>query len=198
MAVYKAAISIAADTALARDRMVITPHFKATVFPDADALANDLCVAMQGYVGNPSYDVDVKLYDAEVYPTGAPKGRKQKGTTPISSNGPREIALCLSFYADSNTKRRRGRVYIPHNWLYRKDTSPGPPGARPSLTTRTAAAAIVPIFTALGGVDVDWCVWSKADHAAHTVTNWYVDDEWDIQRRRGDRPTTRTTGTTSG
>lgn len=198
MAIYRAQISIAADTSFARDRFVITPHFKVTVSPNAQQLADDLHAAMLTYVGNASYDVDVKLYDAEQHPAGAPDGQKKSGTTSISSNGPREVALCLSFFAGTNEKRKRGRLYIPHNWIFRKDTSPTAPGVRPSATARTAAAALVPIFTSLGGVDVDWVVYSRADAAARTVTNWYVDDEWDIQRRRGDRPTTRLTGTTSG
>jgi hypothetical protein len=40
-------------------------------------------------------------------------------------------------------------------------------------------------------------VWSRIEHAAHSVTNYYVDDEWDIQRRRGGRPTSRVSGTGS-
>ena len=37
-----------------------------------------------------------------------------------------------------------------------------------------------------------------APNTTYTVTNWYVDDEWDVVRSRGLRATTRTAGTTSG
>jgi hypothetical protein len=55
----------------------------------------------------------------------------------------------------------------------------------------------VPILTALGGLDVDWVVYSRVDNRSSPVTDWFVDNSWDTQRRRGPRATSRITGTTS-
>ena len=73
----------------------------------------------------------------------------------------------------------------------------GPLTTRPSQTTRDKVAELAPILAALGGVDVDWSVWSKVDGQARAVTNWWIDDEWDTQRLRGLRGATRTEGTTT-
>jgi hypothetical protein len=42
----------------------------------------------------------------------------------------------------------------------------------------------VPIFTNLGGTNVDWIVWSTVLSSAAKVTDWWVDDSWDIIRSR--------------
>jgi hypothetical protein len=49
----------------------------------------------------------------------------------------------------------------------------------------------------LGGVDVDWVVFSRTDGQARPVTNFWVDNEWDTVRARGLRSDTRILGTTS-
>jgi hypothetical protein len=49
----------------------------------------------------------------------------------------------------------------------------------------------------IGGVNVDWCVWSRLERKARSVTDWWVDNEWDVQRRRGLKATQRKTGTTN-
>jgi hypothetical protein len=74
----------------------------------------------------------------------------------------------------------------------------GASGAVVSPTNRAKVSDLVGIFSNLGGVDVDWIVWSEKDKAAHKVTNWFVDDGWDVVRSRRLKATTRTTGTTSG
>jgi hypothetical protein len=39
----------------------------------------------------------------------------------------------------------------------------------------------------------DWMVWSRTDSAVHSVVGGFVDDAYDIQRRRGERAVGRTT-----
>jgi hypothetical protein len=197
MAILRAQCSFGADTAFPRDRLTITPHFKVTELPaaghDNQGLANDLCTALSTWLGN-NREVTVKMYDAQHAKPNPPLAIKvkQPGLCPTSNNN-REVALCLSFYADTNVPRRRGRLYIPAIFIA-GSTMP----VRPTAAHRDSVSEFVGIFASLGGLDVDWVVWSRADHAAHTVTNWWCDDEWDTQRRRGLRPTTRTVGTTSG
>lgn len=197
MARYRAQVSTPVDTALPRDRMVINPCFKDTGTSAPDTLAQDLATAVQNFM-NGGVEVQVKLYDLDsTTEPNRPKAVKTVGAGALlSSSQPRELALCLSYYADTPDPRRRGRLYIPQAWLHKK--SPLAVGARPSTQQMANAGTLVTALAGLGGADVDWVVWSTADKNAHTVTNWYVDDEWDIQRKRGTRPTTRTSGTTSG
>jgi hypothetical protein len=192
MPIWRMQCSFGADSAFPRDRFVITPHFNdAGALTDPDALAEDLATALAAWC-LPAREVQVKAYDAQgavpVYPQADVV--KNAATYPVS-NYPREIALCLSFYGTRNVGRQRGRLYVPLNVLGL--------GAdvRPSLAARTKVGDLVPIFTGLGGTDVDWCVFSRTTNTPHSVTNWYVDDEWDTVRSRGLRSTTRLEGTTT-
>lgn len=185
-----------ADTALVRDRVVMTPHFNDVgIGTDPDTLCEDLATALQTYfLPANGREISVTAYDAQGTPPVLPQGNaiRNVGLAPVSSS-PREVALCLSFYAGTNTPRRRGRLYIPYFAI--STSSAG--GPRPGSVDRTKVGALVPILTGLGGTDVDWCVYSRVDDTPHAVTNWWVDDEWDTQRTRGLRSTTRTVGTTS-
>jgi hypothetical protein len=179
--------------------MSINPHFKVTTGAGADygALASDLAAAINTLQqpGSTGREVEVKMYDAESAPPNEPLATavRNKGAAPVSTTA-REIAVCLSFYADTNSPSRRGRLYLPYTCFF------GSAVGAPALTTvqMDAAAAFVPALSGLGGLNVDWVVWSPKRREAHTVTNWFVDNEWDTVRSRGMRPTTRRSGTTSG
>ena len=197
MAIYRLQCSLGADTAFPRDRWVITPHFSTTTgISDgaADQLCEDLADALQLWDSHAAREITVKAYDAQgtvpVYPVGS--AIRDVGMFPAST-APREVALCLSFYSGQNIPRRRGRLYIPYNCI----VDSGSPPLRPSQGQINQVAALVPIFTGLGGVDVDWCVFSRKDDAAYSVSNWWVDNEWDTMRSRGMRSTSRTTGSVS-
>lgn len=195
MTVVRMQCSWALDTVFPRDRVVINPHFEMTgALQDADALAEDLATQLQAWSGKGA-ELTVKSYDAEGTPPVFPNGEaiRDAGQAPASTC-PRELAVCLSFYAERNLPRQRGRLYCPVPIYFTGTVL----GNRPTGALRTKPAALVPIFAALGGVDVDWVVWSKRDGVARKVTNWWVDDEWDVQRSRGLRSTTRDQGTTSG
>lgn len=192
-------VSAAGDSALPRDRFVNTLYFLhddvlAGGGPDYNALCNDLAVVYQNqFGGQGTREYDVRMYsnsDAKPRPI---KGRKvlNPGSAP-GSGCPREVACCLSFYADRNSPRTRGRIYIPATFM----TSA--PGARPSGTVTGALQNLAQGFSSLGGVNVDWCVHSKVTGEFHKVTNTWVDDEWDTQRRRGLKATGRVSQTVSG
>jgi len=192
----KLATSVWHTSLLPRDAAMINPVVNVQV-PSGDygGLVDDWVAALRGvYVGLAGTQIQVKAYDVtrakpnypvyeEIYDAGLVK----------PALGPRELALCLSFYAGNNIKRRRGRLYIPAIW----GVTTGTPAERPSTTNMNNVAALVPALTELGGVDVDWSVWSGVDKVARAVTNWWVDNEWDVQRKRGLRGTTRVEGTTS-
>lgn len=107
------------------------------------------------------------------------------------SGMPREVALCLSYYAGRNTPRLRGRMYIgPFATSFA--------ARRPSSAARDALAELAEGISGLGGVNVQWVQYSPTTGDFTNVTNYWIDDEWDTVRSRGLRATTRTTGTVSG
>jgi hypothetical protein len=195
MPIWRLQVASAADSLFPADNIIITPHFNdAGATTDPQNLCDDLAAAMATYWAAPR-QVEVKAYDAEgtppVYP--AASAIVNQGLFP-ASQGIREVAICLSYFATTNRPRTRGRLYLPPGLMV--TTTFGVP--RPSQAVRDKAAALVPILAGLGGVDVDWCVYSRVDGQARKVTDWWVDDAWDIQRSRGLIPTIRSTGTTSG
>lgn len=197
MAIWKLATSVAVDGVLPRDAMMVNPVINDTVGGgDIAAIclewANELTQKLAWSGTGPQ--IQVKAYDVEKKPHGPPAHTTTlRAGQSLTSVVPREIALCLSFYSEFNAKRRRGRLYFPAAWL----TTTAGMTSRPAAAMRTFLGEIAVILQNLGGIDDDWSIWSPTDQEARKVTNWWVDDEWDIQRRRGRRGTTRTTGTTS-
>lgn len=192
----KLSTSIWHGSLLPRDAIQINPVVNVQLpSPDYDALVSDWMTALRGWGGNiGTAQMTCKAYDVSKPKPNYPVFEKttNPGTFGIN-NYPREVALCLSFYAGNNVKRRRGRLYLPAIW----GIVTGGLTERPATTVQQKVADLVPILTALGGVDVDWSVWSKVDGQARAVTNWWVDNEWDIQRMRGLRGTSRLEGTTT-
>ena len=194
MPIWRLNVEAYGDSVLPRDAMTITPHFNdGGVGSDPQGLCDDLADAMDTYYGGPR-QIEVTAYDAQGTVPVVPQGYaiRNVGLAP-TSGAPREVAICLSFFSEFNRPRLRGRLYLPYVAL----GFGGDPGGRPSPTHRTKVGALAQILQDLGGLDVDWCVFSRVDNVARAVTDWWVDDEWDTIRSRGLRPTTRLTGTTS-
>lgn len=183
-----------ADTTFPTDACIINPCFDdhgATT--DPDGLCEDLATALSTYYAG-TRQITVKAYDLEgtkpVFPAG--EHTLNAGQAPASTRV-RETALCLSFYAGQNRPRQRGRLYVPCALTNITATA-----ARPVAGEQQKVADLVPILAGLGGLDVDWIVWSQVDHQARKVTNWWVDNAWDTMRSRGVAPTSRLEGTTGG
>ena len=198
IATYKAVISTWLDTTEPADAMQITPtfHTKNPVGGDLTALANDLLNGWTTWLNTVYKGTQqrVTFYDVEGTKPVYPAAQVEKNTgVAIASQTNRDIAVCLSCYATNNRPRYRGRLYVP---LVLSGGSPS--GANVSTPTMTLIAGLVPLFEGLGGVDVDWGVYSRADGQFRKYTNWWIDNSWDTQRRRGKRATLRQQGTTSG
>lgn len=197
MPIYKMQCAFTLDSLLPRDELVITPHFDDHgVGTDPQNLTDDLAAglsawwAVAGRVEVTAYEVGgppphYPMAQTVVNPTGAP-----------ASNCPREVAVCLSYFATNNVPRRRGRLFIPHP-VISTGTAGTTPDVRPNAATRNKVGELVPVLTGLGGVDVDWSVYSRVDGQARPVSDWWVDDEWDTIRSRGLRSTTRLAGSVS-
>jgi hypothetical protein len=184
MAIYRATISFPLDGVLPRDNVTITPHYMGD---DAQGLANALKSNLIAFSQVTTKPFKISVYDAQKPAPNFPLATaEQTGTSPSSSN-PRELALCLSYYATFNRPRYRGRLYIPLHFVG------GTAFLRPSgaqitaaLAWRTALAAGLPSGHVM-------CVYSRASNSAGPVSDFWVDDEWDVMRSRGLKSTTRQT-----
>jgi len=190
-----------------KNQAVINPCFRVQFDPNrigedpnAKALTDDLAAGLESWltaIGGSHKQLTVKAYDIQGphpnYPLATTKLLAGSFTAPSC---PAELAICLSFYGAANTPRHRGRLYLPAFMLNLGNVEMTSPVV--SSASRDKVGQLVPKFAALGGLNVDWIVWSQVGGFATRVENWFVDESWDIQRRRGLASTARTTGTTSG
>lgn len=187
MATYRVQMGFPMDSALARDVVTVNPHFEGDN-PQAlgDALLNNL-------KGNATLGatipVTIKVYDARKAPPSYPLYTVSNGTGFVNSSGPREVALCLSYYATFNRPSFRGRLYLPLTFFG------GALGIRPTSTQRANALAFKDVFGKNLPSGHWWSVWSVKQQSSAQVNSVWVDDEWDTIRSRGLRATARSTGT---
>ena len=186
MANYRAQISFQLDSGFPRDAMTINPHYFGD---DAQGLADRLKTNLLALSNVGALQpFTIKIYDAEKAPPSYPLAQAQNLTGFVASTAPREICLCLSYYSTWNRPGYRGRLYIPHNFIG------GTVGLRPTNGHMTTVLAWA--NTLFNGLPqgTNWIVWSKKMKKGYGVTNFWCDDEWDIQRSRGLKGTTRVTG----
>jgi len=113
-------------------------------------------------------------------------------------NVPSELAVCLSLRTPTGSgdvpARHRGRVYIGplSSEAIEVPTSDAPARVLPAFVTSltSAASTLRADISALG--DSFWCVWSRVDDNFREVSGGWVDNAFDIQRRRGELATLRT------
>lgn len=199
----RAQCSYQVGSMLPRDAHTINPVFQVAegiVWGDANftTLAEDLATAIKAKSSSGSArQLTVKIYEIKDPVAGTPNRPRATAVRDVGvSSGlsyPGEVACCLSFYGGTNAPHQRGRLYLPCFMF-----GAGPAGDRPSAGDRASVLSWKTPFEALGGVNVDWGIWSQKRKVFTKATNCFVDDEWDTQRRRGLRYTTRTAGTTTG
>lgn len=115
-------------------------------------------------------------------------------TAPSGTALPDEVAICLSFQGQRTAglpqARRRGRIY------FGPLRTTAATGNRPSTTListlATAAATFGAQVSALGA-GYAWGVWSPSDQELVEISDGWVDNAFDTQRRRGVATTSRTT-----
>lgn len=113
-----------------------------------------------------------------------PIATKTKAVAASTAIGPREVALCLSYYSEDNVPRRRGRMYLGP-WA--GSAMSERPGTPPITVLGTLAQGLAD----LGGLNVQWVVHSPTTGEYHNVTHRWIDNEWDTIRSRGRKATTR-------
>lgn len=186
MALYLASIAFQADSALPRDRITITAHFAGDA---PQALADALKTNLSGHVNIGTKPFTVKIYDALKAPPSYPLGQAVNGSGSFTTNTPREIALCLSYYAAFNRPRTRGRMFLPFFIIG------GALDLRPTTTQMTNALNFRNMFTTGLPTGHKWNTYSPTSGGSEPVTDVWVDDEWDTMRSRGLKGTTRQTAT---
>jgi len=200
--IWRVQISTKTESGLARDDLVITPHFQNNATATPGALADRIAASMPTYLTHP-VEGQVKVYREDYAPPGTPHNPlaiRAFGNVGqyLSIGTPRELCVCLSYYAAINAPRFRGRLYIPLSWANNHVTPPSPAAGKrpdPSVIAAVMAFYTVVIKDAMTGTGVQWVVSSRTDKSAKVVSNYWVDDEWDIIRSRGLRGTTRQQGT---
>jgi len=109
---------------------------------------------------------------------------------------PPEASICLSFQgartSGASQARRRGRIFIPALAFLGAGTTSSFPDV-PAGTRTDIAGAATALKTATSGHGFLWSVYSRVDSAAIPVTDGWVDNAIDTQRRRGNKATARTT-----
>jgi hypothetical protein len=186
---YRALVSTYKPAEQPRDRITNSLYFDDRGFnTNALTLATDLANIFGTYRTLPTgwTNVNVRLYDmAEPTPREIQaEFTKTNATTSVDAVGPREVACCLSFHGDRNLPRQRGRIYLGPWWAAQCQERPGAAMIANIMALKTSLAN-------LGGIDVEWCVYSptrsigQAVPVFEQVQGGWIDDEWDTVRSRG-------------
>lgn len=166
------------EAAEARDAIVNTLYFNVSGSvdePDYESLGNDLFTAWAARSWARGRFLDIRGYnmdDAEPRPQRFIRRELNAGTALLGVN---QVALCLSYYADRNLPRQRGRLYLgPWN-----ATTPNASSIQTGLVME-----LPPALAAIGGLNVDWSLWSPTTQTHTRINHAWVDDSWDIIRSR--------------
>ena len=203
-------------TGLPRDVSINTFHFMwedtndldATLVDALSGFYNDVWGSatkpisdyMSRYFDNATDHSGITVYDAQA--EGGPIG----GDTWTLAQGddqdtlPFEVSVALSYIGDGSgvpLKRRRGRIYVgPINLGAANLTSNGPGSPSTGFEQSLVGAATeLANNAALAAVGLRWAVYSRVNDAAYPITQGWVDNEFDTQRRRQVRATSRETWT---
>lgn len=214
VAVARCQVNLQRITAIPADDVTNTWHFKDSAQGSVTVGdATDLAAALvQFYEDANSWwsealtgAITVKVYDLNDAKPREPVYEVLDSFTAPTNNGlPSEVALCLSFQAaaasGSPIARRRGRVFLGPLQVATLGTTAADGEVRP---TNAALAAFDTFYsdlrTAVAGIgSYAHCVYSPTsdessslDGSTHVVSEVWMDDSFDIQRRRGSDPTSR-------
>lgn len=148
--------------------------------PDYQDLANNVATAYRAKGFTLGSRIEVRAYnlaDAKPRPERAFAVSASQGSRP---QGVPQVALCLSYYSERNLPRQRGRIYLG------PFTTSTP---RPDTATMTDCLGLATALSNIGGQNVDWSVYSPTKAAlgqdpTMSISTAWVDNSWDIVRRR--------------
>lgn len=196
MPLIRALVSWRDPTELPKHACSNTLYFRVSDVPgftSYEDLADDVLDAYVGLtnVGQvlpPGWNIQVRVYNMDdALPR--PIKHESNGVLPGTklATGPREVAICLSYYAERNLPRTRGRIYLGP--IYGNGTNQ----PRPTNLMQTAAVTLGERLAAIGGEDQSWRVYSPKTGEDHHIRNVWCNDEWDTMRSRQLEATGRVT-----
>jgi len=200
---YAFQISMPVTDTLPRNRISNTIHLQHTVGglgdPDLEAICNDLVTLWSNKYGAGSQEILCKAYDTDAKPN-YPRASVIVGQgQPWSCTQPREIALVLSYSGPHRgNKSERGRMYLMPQLLTTGSAMslrPAAPILDWALSWYAEANESLPD---IGGVDWQFGVYSPTYKKFTKSSQAWVNDDWDVQRSRGLRESTRVTSTREG
>lgn len=180
-------VNYRAPTDLPKDSITNTLYFQWDSFTivDVQNAVDDLYAIYAALTWCTGSRLEIRAYDmddAEPRPIIAQKTGQVAGTL---NWGNREPAVCLSYYAERNLPRQRGRIYCG-------PFSSGNQDARPT-NVQTPVLNLGKALAGLGGENVSWRVHSVKDNDFLHIRNIWVDNSWDVVRKRGLAGTSRLT-----
>jgi len=163
-----------------KDAVVNTLYFNVSNSPidptGYQSLVNDLWTVWSTKYWAVGRYVDARCYDmADANPKPVKAFKRGMAPGSINTTGVPQVALCLSYYADRNLPRQRGRIYLGP-WPTTND--------RPNDGIMQYAMDLVPGLADLGGVNVDWSLYSPTTQQHTRISHAWVDNAWDIIRSR--------------
>jgi hypothetical protein len=119
----------------------------------------------------------------------------------LNSPAPQECCIALSYHAINDTipehapgsrpkSRYRGRIYFGPTVTAAFDSDPTSHRLRVKAST---ISFMVNALKALLVAEPTWGVWSKVDGLIRPIVAGWIDDDFDVQRRRGTDPVARVT-----
>lgn len=183
-----------------QDAMTNTLYFNVTTGPidpvGYQDLVDDLYAIYASRLWLVGRWLNVRAYDMDEAPTpGNPREIKAQKTGEVSgtrTQGPHQLCLALSYYADRNLAGRRGRIYCGP--FLPAQTN----GHFATVDQQNHVLDLADDFANLGGVNVDWSLYSEKTGEHTRINHAWVDNSWDIQRRRKLRGTSRVSWSGNG
>lgn len=108
---------------------------------------------------------------------------------------PSEVAACLSYVAQSNQPRNRGRIYLGPLAANTSVVADG----RPQVDSAFRISALASAKRLMDISNMTWSLYSPTSGTMKPITGFWMDNAFDTQRRRGEESSGRvTTGTYLG
>lgn len=175
-------------TDLPVDSITNTLYFQWDSFTlvDIQNAVNDLWTIYSNLAWVKGTRLEIKAYDMADDTPRPIKAEKVANVTGTNIWGNREPAVCLSYYADRNLPRQRGRIYCG-------PFQSGVQDERPGAGTTTAVKNLGIALAGLGGENVSWRVHSVLNNDFLHIRHIWVDNAWDTVRKRGVKANERLT-----
>jgi hypothetical protein len=200
---YKFAISMPVTDTLARNRVMNVVHFQhilgSLVDTDLESMCADLVELWKVRYFTSNKEITCRAYDVDAVPNYPRAEVTINGGQAWTASWPREVALCLSFAGPRRgVKHERGRIYLCPAISSAFATL----GVRPTTGQLDWALDFYDTSNAslpdIGGVDWQFGIWSGKYQRFTKAEQAWVNDDWDTQRRRGLRETTRVSSVREG